>query len=693
MYWLADPEGASFYGPHPTDPVSCPACALRASQSTGGYWLSDPEGASYYEPHPSDPQPPFGFCCHVCGWYAPTDRDLRWEEFAHDFKPSWSSSDMSDDSKKRKKTELSSGETLPEKNARFLDFRSAAHPMFVDKTGCIKSLPDKFEYLILRPPRFGKSTLLSTLHAYYDVQQGPNFSNLFGLLHAGEPSAWHHSQHLCLAIELFPSLHPTLATVDLAVSSAIQNSCITFFNKYALELSLQYGDPPLDDDEDDFLCTVFVQSRLFVTVDNFDSALRPCRSRLLGPQTQEPNAKTQEILNVLESRLWRPLRSAAHLIPKLIVSGTLFPSGMQLPPMAPPFLLNSCGFTESEARELALKASDQPLDFDELRRFCFCGCYLINGQMNGDDVTLHPQLVLDWIAGQENHEASFEVLNEILWTLPKSSEESRRASLDGLVEMLAVGSVLIESEVAFEKDHRQVTWAALYQAGGLTQHDGGRYRIANLYVLSLIHARIDDDIAKRYKIDWEFASIWFKYCCYRVSHPVTLLLSNVLQDVMRRTGFSGAEPNLHGVFELILHNKHAHLKTDSRPFIFAPEAHSTRVHIPQKYDDAVPAELVTLSLLGMWRGSQANEGNSMPTKEELEAFFEQLVALDEEELLSRPYCKLDEPEVVLVESFFDAELAMPQFVAVGGARVLVRPQASAEELARWNLPEESDEYC
>ncbi|KAJ6494936.1 hypothetical protein DFH09DRAFT_1290469 [Mycena vulgaris] len=37
---------------------------------------------------------------------------------------------------------------------------------FVDKTQCILWLPEKFQCILLRPPRFGKSTFLSTLDSY-----------------------------------------------------------------------------------------------------------------------------------------------------------------------------------------------------------------------------------------------------------------------------------------------------------------------------------------------------------------------------------------------------------------------------------------------------------------------------------------------------------------------------------------------
>ncbi|MGH9841658.1 MAG: AAA family ATPase [Blastocatellia bacterium] len=52
---------------------------------------------------------------------------------------------------------------------------------YVDRTGCIQQLEDAgSQVLFLRPRRFGKSLLLSTLENYYDLAKTDEFERLFG---------------------------------------------------------------------------------------------------------------------------------------------------------------------------------------------------------------------------------------------------------------------------------------------------------------------------------------------------------------------------------------------------------------------------------------------------------------------------------------------------------------------------------
>ena len=62
---------------------------------------------------------------------------------------------------------------------------------YVDKTKYIKDIENDQEVLMfMRPKRFGKSLLLSTIQHFYDVNEAQNFNRLFGPLeiyqHASE---------------------------------------------------------------------------------------------------------------------------------------------------------------------------------------------------------------------------------------------------------------------------------------------------------------------------------------------------------------------------------------------------------------------------------------------------------------------------------------------------------------------------
>jgi hypothetical protein len=57
---------------------------------------------------------------------------------------------------------------------------------YVDRTGCISQLEEAGEQLLfLRPRRFGKSLLLSTLENYSDLKKADEFERLFGGLAIG----------------------------------------------------------------------------------------------------------------------------------------------------------------------------------------------------------------------------------------------------------------------------------------------------------------------------------------------------------------------------------------------------------------------------------------------------------------------------------------------------------------------------
>lgn len=61
--------------------------------------------------------------------------------------------------------------TIPYAVADFVDLRERGY-YYVDKTDFIPSLEDYNAPVFLRPRRFGKSLLISTLACYYDPHQG-----------------------------------------------------------------------------------------------------------------------------------------------------------------------------------------------------------------------------------------------------------------------------------------------------------------------------------------------------------------------------------------------------------------------------------------------------------------------------------------------------------------------------------------
>ncbi|KAJ7272714.1 hypothetical protein B0H12DRAFT_1091633, partial [Mycena haematopus] len=101
---------------------------------------------------------------------------------------------------------------LPWSTYVFLDLRQHPETVYVDKTRCILQLPDTFRLILLRPPRFGKTTFMSTLKEYYDVRGKDEFDARFGSLAASAENR-DHSQHLCLS---FAMSSITISLISLA---------------------------------------------------------------------------------------------------------------------------------------------------------------------------------------------------------------------------------------------------------------------------------------------------------------------------------------------------------------------------------------------------------------------------------------------------------------------------------------------
>ncbi|KAJ6475761.1 hypothetical protein C8R47DRAFT_668209 [Mycena vitilis] len=157
--------------------------------------------------------------------------------------------------------------------------------------------------------------------------------------------------------------------------------------------------------------------------------------------------------------------------------------------------------------------------------------------------------------------------------------------------------------------------------------------------------------------------------------PFLELLSIVLRRQTQSTYGQRHEPNLCGIFEITFGNTQAGPRRLLDPVDKISFDGATRIQVLDPAD-GVPRiwELRTLTLRGMWQA--VNPNDSVPSVEALRTLHEQLVQDDEEVLLARPYSRwsptLDAMETVSVSDFVEAEPEIPQFLAVGGARILMR---------------------
>ncbi|KAJ7267597.1 hypothetical protein B0H12DRAFT_116745 [Mycena haematopus] len=171
---------------------------------------------------------------------------------------------------------------------------------------------------------------------------------------------------------------------------------------------------------------------------------------------------------------------------------------------------------------------------------------------------------------------------------------------------------------------------------------------------------------------------WFHFSMSGDPEALLELLSQVLRDLARRSCGRKREPNLPGIFELVMRNSHCRGRRDVDPIVLQPTEilHCIKVPAYQPEKD-LTLELQTLTLRGMWHAANPNDGE--PTVGALEALHEELLNLKEDELLVRPYTawspSLNVMETVLVGSFLDSQPSEnPRFLAVGGARILLRQQ-------------------
>ncbi|KAJ7216782.1 hypothetical protein B0H12DRAFT_1153959 [Mycena haematopus] len=581
----------------------------------------------------------------------------------------------------------SSALSLPQYSDDFLCFCKQPNTVFVDKTQCILDVPDKFQCLFLRPPRFGKTTFLTTLYQYYDIHGAKHFDERFGSLavvtKASDPTP-RHSQNLCLSFDLSRvPVYCDLAEITSRLTHHIRLILRWFLIDYAAELDSSRPDNFLDCDTGDMFSKVFdlVEShghKLFVGVDNYDAPTQSCS---LAQENRHKNSATlPQIEDLLDSCFWSPILAGTHAIDKLFVTGTLmvkYPSLHTLD-CAVPGLQRACGFTEQEALDFMRSLVDETPDMVDLRRSC--GDYIFSSpdvERNTTGPVLHPQLLINRIdassLSRSHTDDPFQLLSRVLQLLPEESDIS--VTMDDLIELLASGAVEIGSKLDAAFSVEAVSWSTLCCAGALTydREFANTLRIANREALSLIHTCVDKHFADRYDLESEFLITWHNYSLQGNPQPFLALMSEILRDQVRRSFGRRHETNLRGIFELVMRNSGCS-PAQLAPFVLLP-TDVTRVEIPAYHSDRVHVlELRTLTLLGIWQATNLND--DQPTIEALETLHEELVGLEEEALLARPYRvwspTLNAMETVSVRSLLDPAPETEQFVAVGGAHIFRR---------------------
>ncbi|KAJ7044011.1 hypothetical protein C8F04DRAFT_686482 [Mycena alexandri] len=589
---------------------------------------------------------------------------------------------------------------LPWASYDFLELRQHPETVYIDHTRCILQLPTTFRYILLRPPRFGKTVFLSTLNQYYDIRGAENFAEHFkGLAVAERPGPIRlNNQHLCLCFTLSEiySLSDITEVKD-RLTSHVLFGLYRFIAKYAEELQLcnpeiflQPADPDSPPNTVDLFAKVFDLVRslgytLFVGVDDYDAPIQQrCFMHLEYPAIPGYFASPRDIECLLDTGFWAPLRAGLDVISKLFVTGTLSmltsSSSVNLRALdleVNPTLQSSCGFTEPEALAFAGAFLDAPFDLVDLRHAC--GQYIFSSPTAPTEPVFHPQQLILRIAEVSRKPLmpftpkSFPLLPGIFELFPEDSSDLGIITTNGLIDLLASGTIDLDTYSPRDLDGMTVTWNVLHDLGGLTYDQEGALRVANSTVLALIHAHVDTAFADRHDLQERFFSAIYAHDTEADSTPLVELFSTILCAQMQRALANrgqSVEPTIHGIFELVMRNTRC-LVRKADPAILMPPRSMPVAEIKNTVGDEVQRwALKTISLRGMWRGTHPN-ADVEPSIDALCELHIELMHEGEESLVTK-YCVLDTGERVLVGSLLEAEPGLPVLLAVGGARVILR---------------------
>jgi hypothetical protein len=111
---------------------------------------------------------------------------------------------------------------------------------YIDKTRIIEELENHRYPFFIRPRRFGKSLLISTLEDYYDVEKKEAFDELFEGLYVHEHPTRERNAYLILRLD-FTGIETSMGKEKLfeSFTSKVKNQVLFFLRKYSERLNIQ----------------------------------------------------------------------------------------------------------------------------------------------------------------------------------------------------------------------------------------------------------------------------------------------------------------------------------------------------------------------------------------------------------------------------------------------------------------------
>jgi hypothetical protein len=121
-------------------------------------------------------------------------------------------------------------------DAQFTTFLHKRGAIVADKTGFIPLLEARpFRYMFLCPRRWGKSTFLNMLAAYYDIKTKDSFDDVFGKLDIGKAPTESRNSHLVLLFD-FSTITPSGSRED------VERRIFLNISRTLHDFLLKYGD-------------------------------------------------------------------------------------------------------------------------------------------------------------------------------------------------------------------------------------------------------------------------------------------------------------------------------------------------------------------------------------------------------------------------------------------------------------------
>ncbi|KAF7316388.1 AAA-ATPase-like domain-containing protein [Mycena indigotica] len=463
---------------------------------------------------------------------------------------------------------------------------------YVDKTGCIAQLPAKYTAVMIRPPRFGKSTFISTLAQYYDARDVVSKFTWEGLDVYAQGSFASRDRHLCLMF-CFPDsiIENDLSGVEWDIKAHVTSQLYAFVRDYSTELGLSEvpevistemmrGQPDLLAIFAEFWDVVKQSGRtLFVGVDDYDAALR---SYELFPFEGEGNEDRPQLRDAIEELMdrwfWEPLLHGIDFVPKLLVAGMLSldawnsqisKSLSSLPLVEMPELCNSCGFNEDEARDFSATFLPSPPPFTDFEHTA--GQYYFPPHSESVPL-LHPQQLILRVARLTGHEisplltTSFPRLSGILASLDADADDER-VTQNTLVDLLAQGT--IEAAHYQPLCGRAIGVGLLRDLGLLSYDSEGQLRVASQDILQEIHLAAYSVANASFSLPSKLhPALWLG----DGFAPLLALSTKVLANRTIR-GLSRElcpEPTMHGVLELLFRGPISPWRYIYDPLIMVP---------------------------------------------------------------------------------------------------------------------------